>query len=142
MFTSWKNQGVQVDFIIKNIKWVMLVSGVLTFTMFYGLFAPQAALESMFGASFSGTLELIVVRSWCALVGLMGAILIYGALDDKSRVFSISVATASKVIFVSLVIFYGQEFLGEVGLAIALDCITIALAVLFLVALRVKRSTA
>ena len=131
-----------MDFIIKNIKWVMLVSGVLTFTMFYGLFAPQAALESMFGVSFSGTLETIVVRSWCALVGLMGAILIYGALDDKSRVFSISVATVSKVIFVSLVMFYGQKFLGEVGPAIAMDCITIALAVLFLVALRVKRSTA
>ena len=140
--TSWKNQGVQVDFIIKNIKWVMLVSGVLTFTMFYGLFAPQAALESMFGVSFNGTLETIVVRSWCALVGLMGAILIYGALDDKSRVFSISVATVSKVIFVCLVMFYGQEFLGKVGPAIAMDCITIALAVFFLVALSVKRSTA
>jgi hypothetical protein len=131
-----------VDFIIKNIKWVMLVSGVLTFTMFYGLFAPQAALESMFGVSFSGTLETIVVRSWCALVGLMGAILIYGALDDKSRVFSISVATVSKVIFVFLIMFYGQEFLGKVGPAIAMDCIMIALAALFLIALRVKRSTA
>ncbi len=130
-----------MDFIIKNIKWVMLVSGVLTFTMFYGLFAPQAALESMFGVSFSGTLETIVVRSWCALVGLMGAILIYGALDEKSRVFSISVATVSKVIFVSLVMFYGQEFLGKVGPAIVMDSITIVLAVLFLVALRVKRST-
>ena len=131
-----------MDFIIKNVKWVMLVSGALTFTMFYGLFAPQAALESMFGVSFSGTLETIVVRSWCALVGLMGAILIYGALDEKSRVFFISVATVSKVIFVSLVMFYGQEFLGEVGPAIAMDCVTIALAVLFLVAVRSKRSTA
>ena len=130
-----------MDFIIKNIKWVMLVSGVLTFTMFYGLFAPQAALESMFGVSFNGTLEALVVRSWSALVGLMGAILIYGALNDKYRVFSISVAAVSKVIFVSLVMLYGQEFLGNVGPAIAMDCITIALAVLFLVALRVKRST-
>ena len=120
----------------------MLVSGVLTFTMFYGLFAPQAALESMFGVSFNGTLEALVVRSWSALVGLMGAILIYGALNDKYRVFSISVAAVSKVIFVSLVLLYGQEFLGNVGPAIAMDCITIALAVLFLVALRVKRSTA
>ena len=131
-----------MDFIIKNIKWVMLVSGVLTFTMFYGLFAPQAALESMFGVSFNGTLEALVVRSWSALVGLMGAILIYGALNDKYRVFSISVAAVSKVIFVSLVLLYGQEFLGDVGPAIAMDCITIALAVLFLVAVRVKRSTA
>jgi hypothetical protein len=131
-----------VDFIIKNIKWVMLVSGVLTVTMFYGLFAPQAVLESMFGVSFGGTLETIVVRSWCALVGLIGAILIYGAFSDKNRVFSISIATVSKIIFVSLVMFYGKEFLGEVGPAIAMDCITIALAVLFLVAVRSKGTTA
>jgi len=130
-----------VDYIIKNIKWVMLVSGLLTFTMFYGLFAPQAALESMFGVSFSGTLESIIVRSWCALVGVIGAILIYGALNDKSRVFAISVAMVSKVIFVSLVMIYGQEFLGKAGPAIAMDCVTIALAALFLVALRVKNST-
>ena len=131
-----------MDFIIKNIKWVMLVSGVLTLTMFYGLFAPQAALESMFGVSFSGTLETMIIRSWCALVGLIGAILIYGAFSDKNRVFSISVVAVSKIIFVSLVMLYGQEFLGEVGPAIAMDCITIALAVLFLVAVRSKRSTA
>jgi len=130
-----------VDYIIKNIKWVMLVSGLLTFTMFYGLFAPQAALESMFGVSFSGTLESIIVRSWCAWVGVIGAILIYGALNDKSRVFAISVAMVSKVIFVSLVMIYGQEFLGKAGPAIAMDCVTIALAALFLVALRVKNST-
>jgi hypothetical protein len=131
-----------MDFIIKNIKWVMLVSGVLTFTTFYGLFAPQAALESMFGVSFNGTLESIIVRSWCALVGLIGAMLIYGALNDKSRVFSISVAAFSKVIFVSLVLIYGQEFLGKAGPAIAMDCITIALSALYLVALRVKQLTA
>jgi hypothetical protein len=56
-----------MNFIIKNIKWVMLVSGVLTFIMFYGLFAPKAALELMFGASFNGSLENIVIRSWSAL---------------------------------------------------------------------------
>jgi hypothetical protein len=131
-----------VNFIIKNIKWVMLVSGVLTLTMFYGLFAPEAALESMFGASFNGTLESIIVRSWCALVGLIGAILIYGALNDKYRVFSISVATVSKVIFVTLVMIYGQEFLGKVGPAIAIDCVIITLTALYLVALRVKQLTA
>jgi hypothetical protein len=48
----------------------------------------------------------------------------------------------SKVIFVSLVMIYGQEFLGKAGPAIAMDCITIALAALFLVALRVKQSMA
>jgi hypothetical protein len=76
------------------------------------------------------------------LIGLTGVILIYGALDDRSRVFCLSVATVSKVIFVSLVFFYGQEFLGEIGPAVFIDSLTIALAVLFLVALCVKRRKA
>lgn len=131
-----------MNFIIKNIKWVMLVSGLLTFTMFYGLFAPQASLESMFGVSFSGTLENIVVRSWSALVGLMGAILIFGFYSEKHRVFSISVAAFSKVVFVFLVLVYGQEFLGAAAPAIAMDCSVIILSGLYLLAVSIQRPTA
>ena len=131
-----------MNFIIKNVKWVMLVSGVLTFTMFYGLFAPQAALESMFGVSFNGTLENIVIRSWSALVGLIGVILICGFFSEKNRVFSISVAAFSKVVFVSLVLLYGQEFLGKAASAIAMDCVVIILSVVYLFAVRMQRITA
>jgi len=131
-----------MNLIIKNIKWVMLASGLLTLTMFYGLFAPQAALESMFGASFNGTLENIVIRSWSALVGLIGAILIYGFFSQKNRVFSIAVAAFSKVVFVSLVLLYGQEFLGKVAPAIAMDCVLIILSGVYLVAVRMQRPAA
>jgi hypothetical protein len=131
-----------MNFIIKNIKWVMLVSGVLTSTMFYGLFAPQAALESMFGASFSGTLENIVIRSWSALIGLIGVILIYGCFSPKNRVFSISVAAFSKVVFVSLVLLYGQEFLGKAASALVLDCVVIILSGVYLFAVFMRRQTA
>ena len=131
-----------MNFIIKNIKWVMLISGGLTFTMFYGLFAPQAALESMFGASFNGTLENIVIRSWSALVGLIGAILIYGFFSQKNRVFSIAVAALSKVVFVSLVLLYGQEFLGKAAPAIAMDCVVIILSGAYLFAVHMQRPTA
>jgi hypothetical protein len=125
-----------MNFIIKHFKWVMLVSGILTFTMFYGLFAPQAALASMFGVSFNGTLENIVIRSWSALVGLVGAILIYGFFSQKNRVFSIFVAAFSKVVFVSLVLLYGQEFMAKVAPAIAMDCIVIILSGVYLCAVR------
>ena len=54
--------------------------------MFYGLFAPQAALESMFGASFNGQLEALVIRSWSALVGVIGVMLIFGAFSPQNRV--------------------------------------------------------
>lgn len=131
-----------MKFIIKNIKWLMLVSGILTFTMFYGLFAPQEALESMFGASFNGTLENIVIRSWSALVGLIGALLIYGFFSQKNRVFLISIAAFSKVIFVSLVLLYGQEFLGKAGPAIVMDCVVIILSGVYLLAVRMQQTTA
>ena len=131
----------KMNFVIKNIKWVMLVSGLLTLTMFYGLFAPQASLESMFGVSFSGTLENIVIRSWSALVGLMGAILIYGFYSEKYRVFSISIVAFSKVIFVSLVLLYGQEFLSTAAAAIIMDCLVITLSSMYLLAVYIQRPT-
>jgi hypothetical protein len=131
-----------MNFIITNIKWVMLISGVLTATMFYGLFAPQSALESMFGASFNGNLESIVIRSWSALVGLIGVVLIFGAFNEKHRVFSISIAAFSKIIFVLLMLIYGQAFLGEAAMAIVMDCAVIVLALVFLVAVRIQRSAA
>ena len=127
-----------MNFIVRHIKWVMLFSGVLTLTTFYGLFAPQAVLESMFGASFNGVLESIVIRSWSALVGLMGAVLIYGALRAQSRTLCISIAAFSKLVFVCLVVLFGQEFLPNAAPAIALDCVVVALAGLYLAAIRAR----
>ena len=117
----------------------MLLSGVLTMTMFYGLFAPEAALESMFGTSFNGTLENIVMRSWSALVGLIGVILIYGFFSQKNRVFSISIAAFSKLIFVTLVLLYGQEFLGTIAPAIAMDSVVIILSGVYLFSVYMQR---
>jgi hypothetical protein len=131
-----------LKFIIKNIKWVMLISGALTSTMFFGLFAPEAALQSMFGVAFNGTLEVIVVRSWSALIGLMGVVLMYGAFSEKNRVFAISIASTSKAIFVALVLLYGSEYLGKAMPAIAIDCILILLTVALLVAVRIERPAA
>jgi hypothetical protein len=129
-----------MNFIIKNIKWVMLISGVLTATTFYGLFAPQALLESMFGISFGGTLETLIIRSWSSLVGLIGIILIFGAFSERNRVFCISIAALSKVIFVSLVLIYGQSYLGIALPAIIMDCVVILLALLFLVSVYFQRA--
>ena len=126
-------------FVLGNFKWLMLGSGMLTASMFYGLFAPQAALESMFGAAFSGQLESMVIRSWSALVGLMGVILIYGALNEKHRAFCAAIAATSKAIFVTLVLVYGQAFLGKAAAAIIMDCVVIAATLIYLLALRIKR---
>ena len=130
-----------MKFIVKNMKWVMLVSGVLTFTMFYGLFAPQAALESMFGVSFTGPLEDIIVRSWSALIGLIGAILIYGFFSEANRTFAVSVAAFSKTVFVSLILLYGQEYMDKALSAIVMDSLIVLLSVIYLFAVRIQLSS-
>lgn len=131
-----------MNFIVKNIKWVMVISGVLTATMFYGLFAPQAGVESMFGASFSGPLETLIIRSWSSLVGLIGLVLIYGAFSEKNRVFCIFIAAFSKVVFVSLVLVYGKAFLGTVAPAIIMDCLIKVITLFFVVSVQVQRTVA
>ena len=47
-----------------NIQWIMLVSGLLTCSMFYATVAPQAQLRSTFGAGLEGPVAEIVVRNW------------------------------------------------------------------------------
>lgn len=130
-----------MNFIIEKTKWVMLISGLLTFTMFYGVFAPQAALELMFGVSFNGELENIVIRSWSALVGIMGAILIYSFISAKSRSYSITIAAFSKFVFVMLLVLYGQEFISVMMSAIVMDCFVIITSCVYLLSVRMKVKT-
>jgi peptidoglycan/LPS O-acetylase OafA/YrhL len=129
-----------MDFILRNFKWLMLLSGVLTSTMFYGLFAPQAALQSMFGSSFNGELESLIIRSWSALVGLMGLMLIFGAFNEKHRVFAATIAALSKLIFVVLLFIYGQSFLQKAAPAIGMDLVVVACTLMFLIAVKSKSS--
>ncbi|EGM79034.1 hypothetical protein Rhein_0892 [Rheinheimera sp. A13L] len=129
-----------MDFILRNFKWLMLLSGVLTSTMLYGLFAPQAALQSMFGSSFDGELESLIIRSWSALVGLIGLMLIYGAFNEKHRVFAATVAAISKLIFVVLLFIYGQSFLQKAAPAIGMDLMVVACTLVFLIAVKGKSS--
>lgn len=65
-----------MNIVAANIKWIMLVSGVLTCTMAYAAIAPQAALHATFGETLEGPLADIVVRNWGALITLVGAMLV------------------------------------------------------------------
>ena len=121
-----------MDAIAKSAKWVMLASGILTATMFYGLFTPQAALVSMFGVSFDGVLQDIVIRSWSALIGLIGIVLISGFFSENIRKYSFAIAAFSKLVFVILVLSYGQQFLAIAWPAITMDVLVIMVASIYL----------
>jgi len=110
----------------------MLVSGVLTFTAIIGLFSPELILNSMFGESFAGELSDVIVRSWSALVALVGAMLIYAANRPIYRSFVLTVAGLGKIIFVSLLVLAGGQILQGALVAVAMDSLTVLLFALYL----------
>jgi hypothetical protein len=116
-------------------KWIMLVSGLLTCTMIYAAIAPQAALRSTFGESLEGPLAEIIVRNWGGLIGLVGAMLIYGAFNPSGRPLILIVAGLSKLMFIVLVLSHGPGYLGQqAGLAIAIDSLMVVLFIGYLTA--------
>lgn len=123
-----------MNFIYRHFKWLMLASGILTATMFYGIFAPQFALESMFGLAFAGPLETLVIRSWSAMIGIMGAVLIFGALNEKHRALCAVIGASSKAVFVALVFTYGGDYLHAVAPALTMDITVVVFTALYLVA--------
>jgi len=126
-----------VNLIVTNIKWIMLVSGILTCTMLYAAVAPQAALRSTFGSTLEGPVANVVVRNWGVLIGLMGAMLIYGAFDPPGRPFIVSVAGISKLVFIALVVTQGRQFLSyQAGVAVAIDAVWVALFIVYLIGSR------
>ena len=110
-----------------NMTWIMIVSGILTCTMFYAAINPRAALRFTFGETLEGPVANIVVRNWGALIGLVGAMLIYGAFHQEGRTIVLMVAGVSKLIFIGLVLSQGKRFLSRAGVAIAADSIMVAL---------------
>jgi hypothetical protein len=127
--------------IVSSMKWIMLLSGVLTSTMIYAAIAPDAALQSTFGETLTGPLAEIVVRNWGALIALIGAMLIYGAFNPASRPLVLTVAGISKAVFIGLVLTLGDYLGRQAGVAVVIDVVMIVLFAWYLVAARVVKPT-
>ncbi len=131
-----------MNWVVTKMKWIMLVAGALTCTMFYAAIAPQAALLANFGATLEGPLAELIVRNWGALIGLMGGMLIYGAFDPPSRPLVLTVAGISKVIFIGLVLAQGNRYLSyQAGVAVVVDLVMVALFIVYLIERRKTRSS-
>lgn len=128
------NKGAPMNALHGCIKWVMLVSGLLTCTMLYAAIAADAALRASFGHALEGPIAQIAVRNWGALIGLMGLLLIYGAFHEPIRRTALLVAGASKVMFIALVLSFGREFLQfQVSVSVLVDSAVVLLFATFLV---------
>lgn len=119
------------------VKWVMLIAGLLTCTMFYAAVAPEASLRSNFGESLEGPVAQIVVRNWGILIGMVGLLLIYGAIHEPVRRVALVFASVSKAAYIALVMLHGPQFLQKpVGVAIGLDALLVVIFGVYLIATR------
>ena len=111
--------------IVKNIKWIMLFFGVITCTTFFAVIAPQDALLNMFGSNLTEPLANLLVRSWGFLVFIMGALLIYGAFNEETRLLCIITAGVSKVGFLLLIMIFGTNYIETLWVTAAFDTFVI-----------------
>lgn len=116
----------------KIIAGIMIVSALLTLTMLYAAIAPEAAVQQMFQETPQGAMASVVVPNWGVLIGLMGALLLFGAFNPSSRRLALAVAGASKLAFIGLVLAQGERYLAGVGVAVAIDSVMVVLFAVFL----------
>jgi hypothetical protein len=124
-----------MNWIIGQIKWIMLVSGVLTSTMIYAAVAPNAALRSTFGEALEGPVADLVVRNWGFLIALIGMMLVYGAFHPAQRPLVLTVAGASKVFFIALMFTHGL-LRGQAAVSGAIDLVMVVLFAVYLIGTR------
>ena len=124
-----------MDLIVDNIKWVMIVSGLLTFTLLRGIIAPVAQQKTMFGEALEGPVADVIVRNWAFLICLYAGLLIYGAFDPTHRSLILLLSASGKLAFILLVLAQGSRFLkAQAGLAVIFDGIMVVLFLLYLAA--------
>lgn len=128
-----------MNWIIAKMKWIMVVSGVMTCSMTLAVLAPSTAQQLMFGETLNGPLAEIIVRNWGALIALGGALLIYGAYNLTVRPLTLIAASISKLIFVILVMTYGVQYLShQVKGAVVCDTLMVIIFVAYLIGTRNK----
>jgi hypothetical protein len=77
------------------------------------------------------------VRNWGALIGLMGAMLIYAARKPAVRPLALTVAGASKAVFIALVLSQGGRFLAhQAAIAVVVDLMWVAVFAAYLLTIR------
>jgi hypothetical protein len=108
---------------------VMAASGLLTLTMLYAAFAPAACgAVHLRRNDPTARLPQSIVPNWGVLIGLMGALLIYGALHAPSRKLALLSSPAlARVAFVALILAQGERYLSGLGAVIIVDSVMVVL---------------
>ncbi|PCI80262.1 MAG: hypothetical protein COB20_03500 [SAR86 cluster bacterium] len=122
-----------MTFITTQIKWIMLITGLVTCSMFQAFLFPENGLNMLFGASIDGPIADVVVRNWGALIGIVGMLLIFGAFKPHSRPLILILGAGTKIIFIGLILIYGSDYLETARGAIIFDSLAILLYLIYLI---------
>jgi hypothetical protein len=112
--------------IVQNIEWVLIVSGLLTFSMAAMMIAPRFASRFVFGEETQGRLANLISRSWGEMVAASGLMLIYAAYHPETRLPILLYSIAGKTGFIVLTVSKGYRSPNAM-LAVAGDAIMVSL---------------
>jgi hypothetical protein len=122
-----------VDWIIRHIDWILIVSGVLTFSMVLMMLAPRFALRATFGEAAEGRVADLVSRSWGEMIAASGLMLIYAAYHPETRLPILLYSIAGKTGFIVLTLSKGYRGTNAMT-AVAADAVMVALFAWYLLA--------
>ncbi len=121
--------------LVDNMQWVLLVCGLLTFSMIQAVFIPRATMRAWFGEAPDSPAAAMLMRNWGALIAAGGLLLIYAAFNPEVRPPALLFVGAGKLAFIVLVLSQGRRFLKkQAGLAVVLDSVMVALFAAYLLA--------
>lgn len=118
-----------------NIQWVLLICGLLTFSMIQGVFAPRFTMRAYFGEAPDSPAADALMRSWSALVAFSGIFLIYAGYTPAVREAAVAVVGAGKLFFVVLLLSQPKRFFrGQAVTAVILDSLMVIIFAVYLYA--------
>jgi hypothetical protein len=68
----------------------------------------------------------------------VGAMQIYGAFNPLNRSLIVVISIISKLTFVSLVLIYSRQYLGQAGTAVIIDLVIVILFIIYMISDRQK----
>lgn len=123
--------GILVD----NIQWVLLVCGLMTFSLVQGIVAPKSVWRTWFGEAEPSAGATMLMRSWASLVAFSGLFLIYAGFHPEVRPAALVVVGAGKAMFVTLILSDAKRFLkGQAVLAVVVDSVMVVIFAAYLLA--------
>lgn len=119
--------------LVDNMQWVLLVSGLLTFSMVQAVFAPRATVRAYFGEAPASAQFDLIVRNWGMLIAAGGALLVWASFEPGVRLAAIVLAGVTKVAFIALMLGSGV-MKRQAWVALVADSLMVALFAAYLLA--------